>query len=328
MISMNRGGCRGGRCQPLACMTAAISVFLGLIGAWAGTARSELQRVEAVGIYGIRDSMRTRVIPRDEAIARARWEGVSRVALELIGESAPELLEDEFAEVLERLENEALLPDLGDELVPPLESTDAPPIGDPASLAPLPGDARLDREAPTEDEVAILESALGKDMLPYMRSYRILEDQGELPVLFADAPGIETEYVIVVEVVVDVARVSSALERAGLVTALDPETPDEALILEVVGLARYEALEAVLAALRGQLGATRVQTLVFERERQILAVEGPFGEESLSSWLARYRNPQLILEPLGVDPRSGRIRVMGRWFSESAESGPDAEPPS
>ena len=272
--------------------------------------------------------MRTRVIPRDEAIARARWEGVSRVALELIGESAPELLEDEFAEVLERLENEALLPDLGDELVPPLESTDAPPIGDPASLAPLPGDARLDREAPTEDEVAILESALGKDMLPYTRSYRILEDQGELPVLFADAPGIETEYVIVVEVVVDVARVSSALERAGLVTALDPETPDEALILEVVGLARYEALEAVLAALRGQLGATRVQTLVFERERQILAVEGPFGEESLSSWLARYRNPQLILEPLGVDPRSGRIRVMGRWFSESAESGPDAEPPS
>ena len=51
-------------------------------------ASAELRRVEAVGIYGIKESMRTRVIPKDEAISLANWEGISRVALELIGESS------------------------------------------------------------------------------------------------------------------------------------------------------------------------------------------------------------------------------------------------
>jgi hypothetical protein len=61
-----------------------------------------------------------------------------------------------------------------------------------------------------------------------------------------------------------------------------------------------------------------VQTLEFERERQILSVEGPFSAEALSDRVARYRNPRLILEPLGVDPVSGRFRVMGRWSPDSA----------
>ena len=60
--------------------------FVGLLLAQGASA--ELRRVEAVGIYGIKESMRTRVIPKDEAISRANWEGVSRVALELIGESS------------------------------------------------------------------------------------------------------------------------------------------------------------------------------------------------------------------------------------------------
>ncbi len=299
-------------------------VVLGLGLSSAETARADLQRVEAVGIYGIRDSLRSRVIPRDEAISRARWEGVSRVALELIGESAPEPVDAESMAEAEREDERAR----AEELVPPLEQAGPGLDSDPASSEPAAWDARLGAETPTEDEVAILGSALGKDMLPYTRSYRILEDQGELPVLFADVPGIETEYVVVVEVIVDVDRVSAALERAGLVSVLDPQPTAEAVILEVVGLARYEAHETVLAALREQLGATRVRTLVFERERQVLSVEGPFGAESLAGRLAGYRNPQLILEPLGIDPRSGRIRVMGRWFAESLDSEPESGPTS
>jgi len=275
--------------------------WIGLVGSAAGTARAELQRVEAVGIYGIRDAMRSRVIPRDEAISRARWEGVSRVALELIGESG-----------LEEVDGDFMATAGGDELRPPLERAGRMPDADPGL-----DDVRRDREAPTEDQVAILESALGKDMLPYTRSYRILEDQGELPVLFSDAPGVETEYVVVVEVIVDVDRVNSALERAGLVSTLDAGAMDEAVILEVVGLARYGALAMVLDALRDQMGATRVQTLSFERERQVLSVEGPFGAESLSSRLAQYRNSNLILEPLGGDPVSDKISVLGRWFPDT-----------
>jgi hypothetical protein len=48
---------------------------------------AEMQRVEAVGSYGISAKRSGRVIPRDRAIQNALWEAVSRVALEVIGEA-------------------------------------------------------------------------------------------------------------------------------------------------------------------------------------------------------------------------------------------------
>ena len=249
-----------------------------------GVGRAELQRVEAVGIYGIRDSQRSRVIPRDEAIAKARWEGVSRVARELIGESAP-----------------------NDDGVPPAFD------GQGSDGAPEPVE-------PSEDDGAALEAALGSDVLPYMRSYRILDDRGEVPVLFNDEPDVKVEYVVVVEVIVDVDRVTKALENAGLVAMVSSEDNGQAVIVELVGLSRYEALEVVLEALRTQFGATRIRTLEFSHERQILAIEGPFGPEALSAKLAGFEDPRLLLEPIGVDSDGGRIRLMGRWFPDSDES--------
>ena len=286
------------------------------IACWAGLAApaaAEVQRVEAVGIYGIRDAMRTKVIPRDEAIADARWEGVSRVALELIGESG------------------ALAPD--DELDAFGEIVDALPRGDDGVEAPLesrgfgasgvdPDDVRLGRDGPSEDEAELLRTALGKDMLPYTRSYRILEDQGERPVLFADEPGIETEYVVVIEVIVDVDRVGKALEEAGLVVAAESQREQVDVTIELVGLSRYEALEQVLAALRGPLGATSVSTVEFERERQLIAVEGPFDAEGLAARIADLGDARLVLEPVALDPVFRRIRVLARWFPPiEADSG-------
>jgi hypothetical protein len=248
-----------------------------LVGLVAGGVSAELQRVEAVGAYAIRDAVRSRVIPRDEAIARARWEGVSRVARELIGESGTGFAEG--------------------------------PDGPGTELQPVLGE-------PSRGEIAALESALGKDMLPYTRSYRILDDQGEQPVLFDDVPGVTSEYIVVVEVIVDVDRVNDALERAGLVaTDLSPRS-EESVTLELVGLSRYEALETVRSTLREELGATRVQTLEFARERQVLSVEGPFGAEGLSARLGKVRNPRLVLEPIGLDVESSRVRMLGRWFPE------------
>jgi hypothetical protein len=247
-----------------------------------GVGRAELQRVEAVGIYGIRDSMRSRVIPRDEAIANARWEGVSRVALELIGEFGPS-------------QAAAMSPDL------------------PPSIDSLDDEAGNVTEAPSEGEVAALLVALGDDLLPYMRSYRILEDQGEVPALFNDEPDVSVEYVVVVAVIVDVDRVTQALARAGLIAVNNPEDTSETVIVELMGLSRYEALEVVLEALRKELGATRVRTMEFSRERQILAVEGPFGPDALLARLADFENPQLQLEPIGVDSQHRRIRLNGRW---------------
>ena len=281
-------GCRG--------LALVVAILIGLL---AGSVAAELRRVEAVGAYGIRDSARSRVIPRDEAIARARWEGVSRVARELIGESGTG-----FSGAPDGSPG-ANHSGPGIPGANPGDGSGSPGAGQQPALGEM-----------SRGEIVALKSALGKDMLPYTRSYRILDDQGEQPVLFDDAPGVTSEYIVVVEVIVDVDRVNDALEQAGLVAAdLSPRS-EESVTLELVGLSRYEALEEVLSILREELGATRVQTLEFARERQILSVEGPFDAKRLSARLGKVRNPRLVLEPIGLDSESSRVRMLGRWFPD------------
>ncbi len=275
------------------------AICLAAILASPEPARAELQRVEAVGIYGIRDSMRKRVIPRDEAISMARWEGVSRVALELIGESAPhEAFEGPSGTSARRPSDESVMP-----------SIDSPQGAK--------GRVTIDDEDPSVDLEAALRKALGDDVLPYMRGYRIIEDRGEVPVLFNDAPDVSVEYVVVVEVVVDVDRVTRALEVAGLIDPVGRAEIREAIVVELVGLSRYEALEWIVGALRDQLGARSVQTIEFSRQRQVLLVEGPFGPAQLANQLARFENPRLFLEATGVDAVGRRIRLTGRWLPET-----------
>jgi hypothetical protein len=267
----------------------------------AGIAGAELQRVEAVGIYGIREAVRSRVIPRDEAVARARWEGVSRVALEIIGESAPS---DAAGD-----DGDSDLPSRSDTVARPLDGSGpgGGRFGDPT-----------DPGANPEDREAELRKALGKDLLPYIRSYRIVEDRGEVPVLFDESPDVKVEYVVVVEVTVDVDRVTRSLENAGLIARVDAAAAGEPVIVELVGLSRYEALDTVLKALRERLGATHVQTIEFTPERQVLSVDVPYGPDVLSARLAGFESEQILLEPLGVDMERRRIRMLGRWFPMAA----------
>jgi hypothetical protein len=72
--------------------------------------------------------------------------------------------------------------------------------------------------------------------------------------------------------------------------------------------------------LRGPLGATRVQTVEFERERQLISIEGPYGAEGLAERISRFRDPRLTLEPIALDPVFGRLRVLGRWSPASGEA--------
>ncbi len=286
-------------------------VAVAIVAGLAQAAAAEVRRVEAVGIYGIKDSARRRVIPRDEAIARATWEGVSRVALELIGES-PALSEEDG-------ERPARAGRTTETVRPPMENGGG---WDQAEAGRGdPNDPRLARgagPAAGENEMAALEEALGEKMLPYTRSYRILEDRGEVPVLFAEDPDIDTEYVVVVEVLVDVDRVTAALERNGLIsTASAGDGESSRLTLEVLGLSRYPAVERLVALLRGPLGASRVHTLEFTRERQVLGLVGPFGLEELAMRLAEARDPGLVLEPIGVDPSRGRLRIRARYQPEA-----------
>ena len=67
----------------------------------------------------------------------------------------------------------------------------------------------------------------------------------------------------------------------------------------------------------GPLGATRVDTLEFERGRQVLAVAGPFGLEELATELGALADRRLVLRPLAVDPMFSRIRLSAKWFSDT-----------
>ncbi len=295
----------------------ALGALLGLF--WTGVVQAELQRVEAVGIYGIRDGMRSKVIPRDEAIARARWEGVSRVALELIGESGADELSARPDGSVGGTGAETRPGEAFDEAVlPPIDSLSPPDAGG-QSTETLDGTANGEEG----DQLAMLEAVLGKDVLPYMRSYRILEDRGEVPVLFNDDPDVTVEYVVVVEVIVDVDRVTRALEEAGLIVSPDSNAAGtEPVIVELIGLSRFEAYQLVVDALRDELQVTRVRSLEFARGRQILAVDGPYDPEDLSARLTHLDRPRLELESVGIDPVGRRILLVGRWIPESDASGP------
>ena len=69
---------------------------------------------------------------------------------------------------------------------------------------------------PGEGEEVELEEVLGKRMVPYTARFRILDDQGERPALFAEDPRVTSEYVVEVEVFVDAERVQQRLVEAGL----------------------------------------------------------------------------------------------------------------
>lgn len=250
--------------------------------AWA----DEPQRVEVVGSHPIRESERAKINPRDQAIEQALWEGVSRVALTL--------LEDEGAE-------EAPTSD------PPEEGGWA--AGDEAASS-----------AETTDHTARFRKVFGTRILPYTRSYRIVEDRGERPVLFSDDPGVRSEYLVVVDVAVDVDRVRDELARAGLLAATSGLPIERRTVtLELVGIRRYPGLQRVVETLRQQLGAARIETLEFSPARQLLRLESPLEPEELAARLERLDSAELILDPVEVDREAGRIRVLAQWIEPLPE---------
>lgn len=239
---------------------------------------AEPHRVEAVGVYPIRETVRGTSNPRDEAIQKALWEGVSRVALELIGEE---------------VEPEAPEADEG------MPGTGADPA---KGGAPV-------------DPTARFRKILGSQILPYTRSFRIVEDRGERPVLFADEPGVRSEHLVVVEVLVDVDRLTAELARAGLVERPDTGSgPRQLVTIELIGLERHAGLRRVLEALRQEIGATRIETLEFAPARQLLRVEAPFGPDEIAARLGRVESADLILDPVEVDREGRRLRVLAQWF--------------
>lgn len=264
------------------------AVVFGMLLA-AGAAAAEPHRIEVVGIYPIRDEVRGKLNPRDEAIQQALWEGVSRVALELIGD------DDAAAGAVE------------EEQVP----------GAGANAANVGGAG-----GPKSDASARFREVLGREILPYTRSFRILEDRGERPVLFADEPGVRSEYLVVVEVLVDVARLRAELARAGMLEPSGAELTRQRITIELIGLEQHAGLRRVLETLRSEIGATRIETLEFSPARQLLSIETALGPQEVANRLAAVDAPDLILDPAPVEMGERRLRILAQWIPALPAEGP------
>jgi len=175
----------------------------------------------------------------------------------------------------------------------------------------------LDAELPeAEGDTHPLREVLGRDMIPFTRSFRIVEDQGERPALFSESPEIATEYVVVVEVQVDVDRVKERLVTAGLLASRSGDGELRTVVLELQGLDLYPGYAELVSALQGDvIGARSVTPLSFERGRILLQVRSGRSAADLLDRLLALTPGALALTPVGLEepgPDGGGERLVLR----------------
>ena len=169
-----------------------------------------------------------------------------------------------------------------------------------------------------DPELAALRPALGDDMVRYTRSFRILEDRGEGPALFGDAPGAKTEYVVIVQVQVDADRVEKRLAERGLITRSDAPGAVRVVKLEVTGLSEYGAYQALEGVLVERLGAKSVTPLELERGRSLLAVQTALEPAELLHQLLAVTPENLDIAPLAAE--AGAVRLSVYWTPPEPEA--------
>jgi hypothetical protein len=247
---------------------------IGVVAGAADTACAEIVELEVVGAIPLDAASRRKGIPKDRAIDEALWQGVSRVAADLIAENPAQPPEPEPG------------PD-GVEGVDGLDGLDG--------LDGAEGD--VEPEA-TEDPIR---EALGTDMVPYTRSFRIVEDQGERPVLFTDHPDAATEYVVVMAVHVDVDKLRERLSAAGLL-ADDRIEVLTGILLEIRGLTQYRGYDELVQLIESEaVGAASVMPLQLERGRALLQVEGEWSARELLDLLLAAASPRLTIIPIAIE---------------------------
>lgn len=242
---------------------------------------ADARRLEAVGAVPIEPGASARTSLRDAAIQRALREAVSRIARELL------------------LEAEATVP------LPP---GSAPDQGDPVR--------RPDgvTEDPAEEE---LDRVLGKQMVRYTSRFRIVEDRGEMPAMFSESPTATSEYVVVVDVQVEVEQVRQRLIEGGLLVEVGQTLGSARRFrLEVEGLSRYPAYAAFLELLRAESGDPSVQPEAFEPGRVSFIVAAEDEPREFMWRLIQRRAPGFEIEPLparGEADTARALRLAVQW---------------
>ena len=155
------------------------------------------------------------------------------------------------------------------------------------------------------DELPLGE-VLGERVLPYTTRYRILDDQGERPAMFAEDPEVSREYVVIVEVSVETARVEQRLIDAGLLASEGTAEEATRVRVEVRGLFEYPAYEAMRELLTAAGRASSAVPVRFERGVAVLELELPGG--SGGSWKGGREADELVARLVEAGPPALVIR--------------------
>lgn len=201
-------------------------------------------------------------------------------------------------------------------------------------------DLLMDSILPESPEgVDPVREALGSDMVPYTRSFRIVDDQGERPSLFTEHPDAATEYVVVVEVQVEAERVRERLVAAGLLET-GGLTALKGIRVEVRDLTAYPGYEQFVALLKeDEVGAASVSPLEFDHGRAILQVEAEWGAAELLEKLLAAAPATLRIRPIDIDEvratgggaglegvRSSRLILSVEWAPPSPDPAAETAP--
>jgi len=175
------------------------------------------------------------------------------------------------------------------------------------------GVERVARELLSEEAAADPDLDLGRVLggkpREFTVGYKVLEDRGERRALLLPDPEISTEYVLLVEVFVDVARVESALDAAGLLLRAPLEGRGRELRV-AVETPSYRAYQALRKHLIEQRGVTSVTPVLFEGSRRVdLRVVAEASASDLLDRLVRSPPEGLRVVPLFADDDSMRIRI-------------------
>ena len=154
-----------------------------------------------------------------------------------------------------------------------------------------------------------LARVLGEDPMDYATRYRILDDRGLRPALFAKETGAEKEYVVVVEVQVDADRVGDRLRSAGWLASPNSGGGSTPLALVLEGVHDYRAYESVRKLLVERLGARSARPVEFPPGQAVLSVEGAPAAETLAASLQAAAPPELRVVPLESGPDEVRVQL-------------------
>jgi hypothetical protein len=185
--------------------------------------------------------------------------------------------------------------------------------------------ARVAREElgdPDQVDPEALAAALGDDPYAYASRFRILEDRGERPALLVDEPGIEREYVVVVEAWVDADRVRERLSAAGLLEEPAGGHRRSRLRVAVRNVRSHADYAAIRAALIEPGGALSVTPLEIERGQALFEVVSERSAARTLDALLAASGPALRIVPIEQDEDSLVLRMERAPEPAGAEPGP------